>query len=68
MPRLRPDRKKRFKAALALSGMKMQDWAGQAEVTPQHLNATLNEQRESNRLIEKVDAFIADVEAKVMAA
>lgn len=68
MRKLRPDRKARFKAALALADIGVDEWAKSAGVTRQHLNATLNAKRESGSLIEKVDAFIADVEAKVMAA
>lgn len=54
----RPTRKQRFKAALALAGMKSQDWASQHDVTVQHLNMVLNDARESATLVAEVDAFI----------
>lgn len=61
----RPDRKRKFKAALALEGLTQQQWAEREGVTRQHLNATLNDETESKPLTEKIDAFIADIEAKV---
>lgn len=64
MRKLRPDRKARFKAALALAGMGVDEWAKGEKVTRQHVNATLNSERESASLIEKIDAFIAKVEAQ----
>jgi hypothetical protein len=64
-----PGRKERFKAALALAGMKAQDWCEQNDVTPQHLTRVLTAERESNRLNEAVDAFIAKhLTADVIAA
>jgi hypothetical protein len=68
MRKLRPDRKARFKAALALRGIGVEEWANGEGVTRQHLNATLNKQRESGSLIDKVDAFIAAVESEQRAA
>jgi hypothetical protein len=65
MRQFRPDRKRKFKAALALTGLTAQQWAEQESVTRQHLNATLRDPGESKPLTEKIDAFIADVEAKV---
>lgn len=62
---IRPNRKRKFKAALALVGLTQQQWAVKESVTRQHLNATLNDESESKPLTEKIDAFIADVEAKV---
>lgn len=56
----RPTRKQRFKAALALAGLKAQDWASQHDVTVQHLNMVLNEERESATLVSDVDAFIEE--------
>jgi hypothetical protein len=55
----RPGRKERFKAALALAGVKAQDWCDEQDVTPQHLARVLDDERESHRLVEAVDAFIA---------
>jgi hypothetical protein len=54
----RPTRKQRFKAALALAGLKAQEWATEHNVTAQHLNMVLNEDRESATLVNEVDAFI----------
>ena len=53
-----PTRKQRFKAALALAGLKAQEWAGEHDVTVQHLNSVLNGDRESASLTADVDAFI----------
>lgn len=64
-----PGRKERFKAALALAGMKATDWCEANDVTPQHLARVLGEERESNRLNDLVDAFIAQhLTADVVAA
>jgi hypothetical protein len=63
MRKLHPDRKARFKAALALAKIGVEEWAKEAGITRQHLNATLNDKRQSGTLIEKVDAFIAEVES-----
>jgi hypothetical protein len=68
MRQIRPDRKRKFKAALALIGLTQQQWAEKEGITRQHLNATLNDESVSKPLTEKIDAFIADVEAKVLAA
>lgn len=68
MRKLKANRKARFKAALALAGMTMQEWAKEAGVTRQHLSATLREDRESGTLTAKVDVFIAEVETKVLVA
>lgn len=67
MRKLKPNRKARFKAALALAGMELQDWAIENGITRQHLSAVLREDRDSNALIQKVDAFIADVNARTFA-
>jgi hypothetical protein len=64
-----PTRKQRFKAALALAGMKSQEWASEQGVTPQHLNAVLNADRASDKLTEAVDSFISkNLTADVLAA
>lgn len=68
MRQIRPDRKRKFKAALALTGLTAQQWAEKEGITRQHLNATLNDENESKPLTEKIDAFIAEVGAKVLAA
>ena len=67
MKKLRPDRKARFKAALALRGMGMEQWAKSEGVTRQHLNATLNDPTESAALVEKIDAFILDTDVRMTA-
>lgn len=67
MRKIRPNRKARFKAALALLGMGVDEWAKGEGVTRQHVNATLNDPTESAALIQKIDAFIADVDARLVA-
>lgn len=64
---IRPSRKARFKAALALAGINQRDWAKTAGITRQHLNDTLNDKTVSAPLTQKVDDFIADVEQSVRA-
>lgn len=66
MRKLKVNRKARFKAALALAGMRVGDFALAAGVTRQHLGAVLRSERDSGTLVEKVDAFIKDVEDRVM--
>ena len=66
-----PGRKERFKAALALARMKATDWCEENDVTPQHLARVLDpdEDRDSHRLTQKVDEFIAKhLTADVVAA
>lgn len=67
MPRIQPTRKARFKAALAFANMTQAQWAENEGITPEHLNAVISDKqvRESKSLEEKIDAFIADVAAKV---
>lgn len=67
MAKLDRSRKARFKAALALAGITQTEWAAQHGVTAGHLGNTLRG-RESKSLEEKIDAFIAEIEAKVLAA
>lgn len=52
-------RKARFRAALALARMTARQWTERESVTETHLYAVLKGDRESNKLITKVDAFIA---------
>ncbi len=61
MARKQVSRKARFKAALALEGKTLAGWAKEHDVTVQHLNATLNNDRESKRLTGLVDEYIVDV-------
>lgn len=67
MRRIVPDRKRRFKSALALVGLTQQEWAKQEGITRQHLNNTLNDETVSRPLTEKIDAFIAEVDSRVAA-
>lgn len=53
-----PSRKARFKAALALAEQTAQEWCEREGITYPHLVLVLNGDRESQRLTEKVDAFI----------
>lgn len=67
MVKLDRSRKARFKSALARAGITQIDWAKQQGITAGHLGNTLRG-RESRSLEEKIDAFIAEIEAKVLAA
>lgn len=63
MARIYKTRKARFKAALALAGMKQNDFLkANGDISRQHLNLVLSEKRESEALTEKVDRFIAKIE------
>lgn len=53
-------RRKEFRAALALAELTQTAWAASHEITPEHVSLVLSGKRESKRLIEKVDAFIAE--------
>jgi len=59
--RERKERRKRFRAALALAGLNAKDFAAlpDVRVTPAHLSQTLHGHRVSATLLQKVDAFIA---------
>lgn len=64
MVRIRATRKSRFAAALKLTGMTQKQWAEvQGGVSTTQLNEFLNGHRVSAPLTEKVDRFIAKVEA-----
>jgi hypothetical protein len=52
-------RKERFRAAVRVAGITAKQWCKDNEITEQHLYAVLGGKRESARLTEKVDAFIA---------
>lgn len=54
----RKERKRRFVAALALAGMRQSDFADKHDIDPGHLSKVLNGERDSLRLITKVEAFI----------
>lgn len=71
------ERKKRFKAALALAGMTQKEWAAQQGekqedgkprgVTKTHLNEVLNRNRDSEPLNAAIDAFIEKIERRARA-
>jgi hypothetical protein len=63
MVRIRATRKARFESALKLVGLTQTSWAEANRVALTHLNEFLNGKRVSAPLTEKVDAFIARVEA-----
>lgn len=67
MPRILTSRKARFTAALALAGKTLTQWAFEHDVHRVHLNAVLRGERESPRLTQAVDRFIADVEKRFLA-
>lgn len=52
-------RRKAFRAALALADTTQTEWARSQGITPEHVSQVLAGKRESRRLIEKVDEFIA---------
>lgn len=55
------DRKrKEFRAALALAGLTLTKWAERQDVTPEHVWQVLSGNRESNRLMQEVDALISE--------
>lgn len=59
MPNTLATRKARFRAALALEGLTMEQWAENNGVTAGHLSQVLAGKRLSDSLIEKVEAFTA---------
>lgn len=67
MPRIKNTRKARFQSALIRSGMTQSDWAKSNGMVREHLNRVLNGHFDSKAVLEKIDAFIADVEAKIAA-
>jgi predicted transcriptional regulator len=68
MPRINRSRKARFKAALASVGMTQREWAAKHDVGYTHLYLTLKDPTQSLKLSAEIDLFIAEVEAKVLAA
>lgn len=63
MVKLKVSRKARFESALKLVGLNQTSWAEANSVALTHLNEFLNGKRVSAPLTQKVDAFIAKVEA-----
>jgi hypothetical protein len=53
-----PDRKRKFRIALALLDMTAKDWAAQNGCKGSHLSQVLSGDRESRRLEDAIDAFI----------
>lgn len=54
-----PDRKQRFRAALALLGQTQEQFAESYGVTPSHLSRVVNGGRDSGSLDRAIDDFIA---------
>jgi predicted transcriptional regulator len=52
-------KRKAFRAALALAGLTQTKWAELEGITQEHVSLVLSGKRDSARLIEKIDAFIA---------
>lgn len=63
MAKLMVSRKARFESALKLVGLTQASWGEANSVPKTHLNEFLNGKRVSAPLTEKIDAFIAKVEA-----
>jgi hypothetical protein len=61
MPNAAMTRKAQFRAALALAGRTMEEWAESEGVTGGHLSNVLAGKRESGSLTDKVDAFIREI-------
>lgn len=55
-----PTRKQRFRAALVLAGLTMEQWAAERDLSTGHVSQVLDEKRESMRLDAEIDAFIAE--------
>lgn len=55
----RRQRKQRFQAALALTGMTQAGFADKHDIDPGHLSKVLSGERVSGKLVSKIDAFIA---------
>lgn len=55
------ERRKRFRAALALAGMTQEGFAGRKDVgvSPEHVSLVLYGRRVSAPLLAKIDSFIA---------
>lgn len=61
-------RKQQLKAALALAGITLTQFAADNGVTYSHLYAVLNGERESQKLTAAIDAFVARHAPKIAAA
>lgn len=60
MPTAKDRRRTRFLKALAATGQNQSAWARSNGVSKTQLSLVLNGKRESGRLAEKIDAFIAE--------
>ena len=60
-----PTRKARFQAALILTGMTQGQWAELGGRTRGYVNMVLNGKMQSRKLDQEIDAFVAEVEARV---
>ncbi len=67
MYRIIPGRQARFKAALALAGIKRHEWAAKAGVANSTLGMVLRQPTRNADLIEEVDAFVERVTKKALA-
>lgn len=56
-PSIKTLRKRRFLAALALAGLTQEMWCEREGITTTHLYLVLAGKRESQRLIEKIEAY-----------
>lgn len=63
MPKTLPpqtmSRKARFRAALALGRITATEWATEHGITQGHLSKVVNGERDSGKLTQQIDAFIA---------
>ena len=67
--RIKNTRKARFLSALARVQMTQGRWAKKNGMVREHLNRVLNDRVDGSvKVIGKIEAFIADVNAKVLAA
>ena len=67
--RIKNTRKARFQSALARVEMTQGQWAKKNRMVREHLNRVLNDRVDGSvSVIGKIDSFIAEVEAKVLAA
>lgn len=53
------ERKRRFKASLALAGMTVKEWVAFHKCTATHFNEVINGNRVSARIDTAIDSFIA---------
>lgn len=63
MPKTAAARKNRFRKALIDAGLSAAAWARQEGVTPAHLSQVLDGKRESQRLVDRIDAFVKQTKA-----